>query len=149
MNGLISRIRFSTSSFPRSKKYWSRPFSLDEWQAFRKHLPRWYLNYFEFAVRTGLRPSEQVALKWQAIYETYIHIGVSRVRNREKTDLKNEYSRREIELQPSIRKVLEKQREQVKKFDSPYVFLTPIGTPIIQDRLREQWAKAMKTSGLP
>ena len=28
------------------------------------------------------------------------------------------------------------------------MFLTPIGTPIIQDRLRQQWAKAMKASGL-
>jgi integrase len=47
-----------------------------------------------------------------------------------------------------MREVLDKQREQVKDFDSPYVFITPIGTPIIQDRLREQWVKAMKASGL-
>ena len=107
------------------------------------------MNYFDLAVQTGLRPSEQVALKWQAINGEYIYIGLSRVRNLEKTELKNEYSRRDIELRPAMRHVLDKQREQVKDYDSPYVFITPKGTPIIQDRLREQWAKAMKASGLP
>ena len=124
------------------------PFGYDEWQTFRGFIPKWYLNYFDLAVLTGLRPSEQVALKQEAIGDDYIHIGLSRVRNQEKTDLKNEYSRRDIELQQPMREVLDKQREQVKDYDSPYVFLTPKGTPIIQDRLREQWAKAMEASGL-
>ena len=92
-------------------------------------LPDWYRNYFDFAVQTGLRPSEQVALKWEAIGDRFIDIELSRVRNREKADLKNEYSRRRIELRPAMREVLDKQREQVRQFDSPYVFLTPIGTP--------------------
>lgn len=87
-------------------------------------------------------------MKWEVIGNEYIHIGLSRVRNKEKAMLKNKYSRRDIELRPSMREILEKQREQVKDFDSPYVFLTPLGTPIIQDRLREQWAKAMDASGL-
>ncbi|UCF94551.1 MAG: tyrosine-type recombinase/integrase [Desulfobacterales bacterium] len=95
-----------------------------------------------------MRPSEQVALKWETIDDEGIYIGLSRVRNREKSDLKNEYSRRRIELRPAMREVLEKQREQVKDFDSPYVFLTQVGTPIIQDRLRDQWSKAMTASGL-
>jgi len=99
-------------------------------------------------VQTGLRPSEQVALKWNVIGDQFIDIELSRVRNREKTELKNEYSRRRIELRPAMRDVLDRQRHQVSRFDSPYVFLTPIGTPIIQDRLRQQWAKAMKASGL-
>jgi integrase len=29
----------------------------------------WYRPYFEFAVQTGLRPSEQVALRWTSIDE--------------------------------------------------------------------------------
>lgn len=139
---------FFNLKLPPIKKRPVHPFGYDEWQEFRKSIPKWYLNYFDFAVVSGLRPSEQVALKWDAINAEFIHIGLSRVRNQEKTDLKNEYSRRDIELRPAMREILEKQREQVKGFDSPYVFLTPIGTPIIQDRLREQWAKAMKASGL-
>jgi len=140
---------FFNLKLPPIKKRPVHPFEYYEWQTFRGYLNKWYLNYFDFAVQTGLRPSEQVALKWNAIHVKHIDIVLSRVRNREKTDLKNEHSRREIELRPEMSKVLDNQREQVKDIDSPYVFLTPIGTPIIQDRLREQWAKAMKASGLP
>ena len=65
---------------------------------------------------------------------------------REKEDLKNEYSRRQIQLRPAMKDVLERQWEQTRHFDSPYVFLTPIGTPMIQDRLREHWKRAMDES---
>jgi len=140
---------FFNLKYPENEKKPVQPFSYDEWQNFRKFLSKWYLNYFDFAVQTGLRPSEQVALKWGAIGEEFIHVGLSRVRNKEKVTLKNKYSRRDIKLRPAMRDVLDKQREQVKDYDSPYVFLTPKGTPIIQDRLREQWAKAMMASGLP
>ena len=139
---------FFNLKLPKIRKKLVQPFGFDEWQAFRKDLPEWYRNYFDFAVQTGLRPSEQVALKWDAVGDQFIDIELSRVRNREKTDLKNEYSRRQIEIRPAMREVLDVQRHQVSRFDSPYVFLTPIGTPIIQDRLRQQWAKAMKASGL-
>ncbi|MBW2634007.1 MAG: site-specific integrase, partial [Deltaproteobacteria bacterium] len=140
---------FFNLKLPGIRKRSVSPFSYNEWQTFKGFIPNWYLNYFEFAVLTGLRPSEQVALKWKAINDEYIHIGLSRVRNQEKVDLKNEYSRRDIELQQPMRVILDRQREQVEEIESPYVFLTPKGTPIIQDRLREQWAKAMKASGLP
>ena len=113
-----------------------------------EHVSDWYRLYFEFAVQTGLRPSEQVALKWSAIDDRFIHIELSRVRNVEKEDLKTDESRRMIEIRPSMKKVLEDQWELTRHFESAYVFLTHIGTPIIQDRLREQWAKAMKESGL-
>lgn len=140
---------FFNLKLPRIQKRRVHPFRFQEWQTLRTHLPHWYLNYFDFAVQTGLRPSEQVALKWEAIGDRFIDIELSRVRNREKADLKNEYSRRRIDIRPAMREVLDKQREQVRQFDSPYVFLTPIGTPVIQDRLRDQWSKAMKASGLP
>jgi len=108
----------------------------------------WYTPYFEFAVQTGLRPSEQVALKWAAIDEHFIHIELSRVRNREKSDLKTEESRRRIEIRPSMRKVLEDQWELTKGFKSEYVFLNINAKPILQDKAREVWARAMKKSGL-
>ncbi len=49
--------------------------------------------YLEFAVRTGLRASAQVALKWQAVDSDFVHIELSRVRNREKLYLKIEERR--------------------------------------------------------
>jgi integrase len=113
-----------------------------------KHIPKWYRLYFEFAVQTGLRPSEQVALKWVAIDEEFIHIELSRVRNIEKEDLKTEDSRRRIEIRPAMRTVLLKQWKLTKDLNSPYVFINTRGRPILQDKLRELWAKAMKKSGL-
>lgn len=139
---------FANLKVPKAHKPRVYPFSFDEWQTLMKHVCDWYRPYFEFAVQTGLRPSEQVALKWSAIDDRFIHIELSRVRNVEKEDLKTEESRRMIEIRPSIKKVLEKQWELTRDFESPYVFITPIGTPIIQDRLREQWARAVKESGL-
>ena len=110
-------------------------------------LPR-YRPYFELAVQTGLRPSEQVALKWSDIDGGYIFIERSRVKNREKEDLKTAESRRAIEIRPSMQAVLEDQEKLTQGFDTPYVFINTKGRPILQDKLREHWARAMKKSGL-
>ncbi len=139
---------FSNLKVPKARKSRVYPFSFNEWQTLMRCMPEWYRPYFEFAVQTGLRPSEQVALKWSAIDDRFIHIELSRVRNLEKEDLKTEESRRMIEIRPCLQTVLESQWELSKHLESEYVFLTPTGTPIIQDRLREQWARAMKQSGL-
>jgi len=99
-------------------------------------------------VQTGLRPSEQVALKWTDIDGNYIFIERSRVKNKEKEDLKSSDSRRAIEIRPSMQKILADQRKLNSSFDSPYVFINTKGRPILQDKLREHWARAMKKSGL-
>ncbi len=111
-------------------------------------MPFWYRPYFEFAIQTGLRPSEQVALKWGAIDEEFIHIELSRVRNVEKKELKTEESRRSIAIRPTMRQILEDQRKLTRENDSPYVFINTFGRPILQDKLREMWHRVMKKSGL-
>ena len=108
----------------------------------------WYNPYFEFAVQTGLRPSEQVALKWAAIDDQFIHIELSRVDNRVKADLKTEESRRSIEIRQSMRDVLEVQKQMTKHFDSPYVFVNTQGNPVNQGTLSKQWRAAMLKSNL-
>jgi len=118
------------------------------WQRLIEYIPTWYRNYFQFAVQTGLRPSEQVALKWAAVDEKFIHIELSRVRNREKEDLKTESSRRAIEIRPGMRDALVKQWEQTKDFNRPYVFINTFGRPILQDKLREMWTRVIKKSGI-
>ena len=62
------------------------PFSFREWKILMEFILPWYRPYFEFAVQTGFRPSEHVALKWQAVDNRFIHIELSRVRNIEKTE---------------------------------------------------------------
>ena len=108
------------------------PFTVEEWAALKGHLPVWLQPYFEFAVQTGLRPSEQVALKWAAVDAGFIYIELSRVRNREKTDLKTPESNRRIEIRPSMRKILEVQRRQTVHFQSEYVFVNTKGLPCVR-----------------
>lgn len=143
------RDPFLGLKLPTVRRTLIHPFDFEEWKIVMKFMVPWYRPYFEFAVQTGLRPSEQVALKWTAIDKEFIHIVLSRVRNKEKSDLKTEASRRSIEIRPSIRKILETQRELTATFDSPYVFVNICGRPILQDKLRELWMRVMKKTGVP
>lgn len=108
-----------------------------------------YRPYFEFAVNTGLRPSEQVALKWSAVEEDFFSVELSRVRNREKEDLKTESSYRQIAITSTIRDILNRQKAMTAAVDSDYVFVNKDGRPILQDKLRELWLRVMAKSGLP
>lgn len=139
---------FSQLKLPKVKRIRIYPFDFKEWEILMAHIRPWYRPYFEFSVATGLRPSEQVALKWSDIDGNYIYIERSRVKNKEKADLKTTDSRRGIEIRASMQKALDDQRVVTRGFDSPYVFINTQGRPILQDKLRELWARAMKKSGL-
>lgn len=128
---------FPGLKLPKIRRIRVHPFGLEEWKRLMEYMPSWYVPYFEFTIQTGLRPSEQVALKWSAIDEEFIHIELSRVGNREKADLKTEESRRRITIRPSIGNLLERQKKLTEDFDSPYVFVNTQGRPILQDKLRE------------
>jgi integrase len=139
---------FAGLKLPNVKRLRVSPFGFSEWKRLMQFIPEWYQPYFEFAVQTGLRPSEQVALKWKAVDEEFIHIEASRVRNREKEDLKTAESRRSIALRPAMGKTLEMQKQLTAEFKSPYVFLNTYGRPILQDKLRELWERVIKKSGV-
>ena len=86
---------------------------------------------------SGMRPSEQVALKWSAVDDRFIHVELSRLKNLGKAELKTAASNRRIEIRPSMKKTLEEQKKQTEGFQTPYVFLNTAGRPILQDKLRE------------
>jgi len=140
---------FSGLRLPKHRKIRICPFSFDEWRVLMDNMVPWYRPYFEVAVQTGLRPSEQVALKWVAVDEAFIHIELSRVYGREKAELKTEGSRRRIKIMPSIQKWLDEQRKMTESFGSPYVFINTRGRPILQDKLGELWVRVMKKTDLP
>lgn len=135
-------------NLPRPVKFRVRPFSFEEWDQLMEYMPEWYRLYFQFAVHTGLRPSEQVALKWIAVDTEFIHIELSRVNNVEKTELKTEASRRMIHLRPTLAKILAEQKELTRDFKSEYVFLNMDGKVINQTNLGLVWNLAMEKSGL-
>jgi len=126
-----------------------QPFDFSEWKELMAAADPWYRLYFEFAVQTGLRPSEQVALKWDAVDDEFVHIERSRVRNMEKEDLKTCASARRIDLRPNMKKTLAAQLRQTESFDSPYVFITTKGIPIRQENLGKRWKKGFERSTVP
>jgi integrase len=130
------RDPFSGLKLPPLRRIRIQPFSYHEWLRHMEHMLPWYRPYFELAVQTGLRPSEQVALKWSAIDDRFIHIELSRVRKVEKADLKTEQSIRRIELRPHILKTLERQWELTGELRQPYVFSMRAGAPFS----RRTWA---------
>ncbi len=139
---------FGKLKLPKVGRTKVNPFTFQEWETLLKFIRPWYQPYFEFAVQTGLRPSEQVALKWSAVRNRFIDIELSRVRGREKTDMKTEGSQRRIEIRPVMREILDRQQEITQHFSSEYVFLNLYGRPINQDKLREMWHLIIKKSGL-
>ncbi|MGV8081019.1 MAG: Arm DNA-binding domain-containing protein [Syntrophales bacterium] len=140
---------FAGLKLPKGSRMRISPFSYQEWKVLMSYIPSWYRLYFEFAVQTGLRPSEQVAIKWSSVDSQFIYIEASRVRNVEKSSLKTEGSQRCIAIRPVMATLLERQRELAAGFESPYVFVNMQGRPILQDKLREMWERVMKKSGLP
>lgn len=139
---------FTNLKLPGSPRFRVQPFSYEEWHRLMSYIPDWYKPYFEFAVNTGLRPSEQVALKWDVVDKEYFSVQLSRVRNKEKKDLKTDSSNRLVAITKTIREILDRQRELTRKFDSPYIFVNRQGRPILQDKLRELWHRHMEKSGL-
>lgn len=142
------RDPFSSLRLPKVQRMRILPFSYDEWFVVIEHMLPWYRSYFEFAVQTGLRPSEQVALKWSAIDDRFVHIELSRVRNVEKADLKTELSFRSIDLRPHMVKTLEDQWEITGHLGKPYVFLNTMGRPIQQENLGKRWQRALSEGQL-
>jgi len=142
------RDPFSGLKLPPLRRIRIQPFSYQEWLRLMEHMLPWYRPYFELAVQTGLRPSEQVALKWSAMDDRFIHIELSRVRKVEKADLKTEQSIRRIELRPHILKTLERQWELTGELRQPYVFLNASGRPIQQENLGRVWRRALSKSGV-
>jgi integrase len=142
------RDPFRGLKLPKPTKKRIQPFSYKEWALLREHMLPWYIPYFDFAVQTGLRPSEQVALKWSAIDERFIHIELSIVRKLEKAELKTEGSHRVIELRSGITKTLEEQQELTGGFDQQYVFTNSKKLPIQQENLGKVWRRGLSKAGV-
>lgn len=142
------RDPFVRLKFPLAIKFRVLPFTFEEWAQLIEQMPTWYRPYFDFAVQTGLRPSEQIALKWQAIDSEFVNIELSRVRNLEKSELKTAGSRRLIRLRPCLVRILERQKEITAHLQSPYVFVNMKGDPVTLENLRSLWKRVFEKSGL-
>jgi integrase len=131
------------------------PFSLEEQKKLRRELPEHWRPYFDFAIRSGLRPGEQIGLKLEDIDWTRSLLFVDRAitldENGKRTEgnTKNKYSRRKIKLTPGMIEPLKEQMEIHDPLGCEYFFCTPNGCEIHLSNLRRKvWIPALKRAGV-
>lgn len=131
------------------------PFSLDEQEKLRRELPEHWIPYFDFAIRSGLRPGEQIGLKPRDIDWTrrLLHvqraITLSEDGKRVEGSTKNKYSRRTIRLTAGMLETLTQQKAIHDRLGCEYFFCTPKGCPVHLSNLRKNvWIPALKRAGV-
>jgi integrase len=131
------------------------PFSLEEQKKVRRSLPDHWKPYFDFAIRSGLRPGEQIALKPGDIDWTRGLLDVDRAvtlnedGKRTEGNTQNKYSRRKIKLTAGMLEPLKEQKENHDQFGCEYFFCTPNGCAVHLSNLRKKvWIPALKRAGV-
>ena len=133
----------------RVEKTEIRPLSMEEVRLFLENVDSHFRDYFEVAFFTGMRPSEQIALKWDNIDFNRAKINVvdARVMGEESAP-KTVASRRAIDMLPPVKEALERQSEKTF-LSSPYVFVSKKGNIVDIGNLRKRtWYPALKEAGL-
>jgi len=124
------------------------PLSFKEKAEFLGAVPLRYRPYFEVAFGTGLRPSEQLALTWDRIdWERGVIEVRAGWREGQSTRLKTATSQRDVDILPSVRKALERQR--VIAGGSELVFPNRFGNHMnLRNLRRSVWVPALAKAGL-
>jgi integrase len=133
----------------RIEKTEIKPLSMEEVRLFLEKVDIHFKDYFEVAFFTGMRPSEQIALKWDNIDFNRIKINVvdARVMGEESAP-KTVASRRSIDMLPPVKEALERQSEKTF-LKSPYVFLSKEGNIVDIGNIRKRtWYPTLKEAGL-
>jgi len=148
-------LKFTPKGWADTRDYLS---SLPEPEVgFRKSCPQFWVHYFITAMDTGMRPNEQMALRWfpdaehpeKSSYVDFdnkkIFIGQGWVRGRE-TDLKTSASYREIDMLPTVERALHAQQQGIM---SLWVFPNADGGRLDLDNLRVRvWYPTLQRAGL-
>ncbi|MFI5340837.1 MAG: Arm DNA-binding domain-containing protein [Candidatus Methylomirabilales bacterium] len=134
------------------------PFSLEEKARFMAALPSdYWRHYFTVAFDTGLRPSEQLALRWACDGERTSYVDFPRkvlvirqgIVRGEVTELKTVGSSREVSMLPTVEEALRRQRP-LTQLRGPFVFPNAVGHPWNLANIRHRvWYPTLQRAGLP
>ena len=135
-------------TFQRNRPSEIRPFTFEEKARLLKALPFRFRPYFEVAFGTGLRPSEQLALKWSRVdWKRKKLQVVEGWRDGEITGLKVLSAHREVDLLPPVLRALQQQR--LVAGGSELVFPNSRGRYMRLDNLRHRaWYPALEKAKL-
>jgi len=130
------------------------PFSIQDVDAVVRQVEKDFgakaANYFEFAFWTGLRPSEQLGLPWQAVdfHNRRITVYQARVRRFIKGTKTNLV--RVVELNERAYQCLKRQQELTFQAGKEFVFEDDEGNHLMETRqvIESWWMPAMKATGL-
>lgn len=128
-------------------------------KGFRKICPNFWRNYFIVAFDTGLRPSEQLALRWKPdperpdrssygdFKQKKLFIRQGFVRGKE-TDLKTKASYRAIDMLPTVKASVRDQMVETHTM-SPHVFCNANGGPLDLTNIRHRvWYPTLARANL-
>ncbi len=134
--------------YQRQRPTHIEPLNFDEKARLIRALPVRWRPYFEIAFGTGLRPSEQIALKWERVdWQRNVIQIVEGYREGHHTELKVASAHREVDLLPPIRKAFERQR--LVAGGSELVFPSSRGTYLDDHNLRKRvWYPALEKAKL-
>lgn len=109
-----------------------------------------YIYAYRFSVLCGMRPGERTALKNSDIIGNKVTISESINDEEEVTPGKNENAQRTYTLDYHAMKVLDDQREMLKRLGwiTPYVFPDYDLSYIPQDKFRKHWKRYCKSNGI-
>ncbi|HHT9135229.1 MAG TPA: tyrosine-type recombinase/integrase [Candidatus Avalokitesvara rifleensis] len=121
------------------------PLSMEDVRLFLEVVDPCFRDYFLVAFFSGLRPSEQIALKWDRVdvARNKILVTEARVRGVEDTP-KTVESGRTIDMLPPVKDALESQAK-LTFLKGPYVFLSREGSVLDVNNLRNRiWYPTLK-----
>ncbi|MBZ0256426.1 site-specific integrase [bacterium] len=132
-----------------------KPFTLSEQKKILSQIPEHWKPFVKFAFVSGIRQGEQLALKpedidWQKRTLT-IKSAITKDKDGHKVEgpTKNRYSRRTINLIPSMYDALFKQKAIHDKIGGKYFFITPTGKGIdASNFFKRVWIPALESAGV-
>lgn len=125
------------------------PFSLDDIQVFLENCPEFYRDYYIVAFYTGMRPSEQIALKWSNVDMRHRYFSIKESKTLyEESFPKTKKSIRDVKMTSAVYEAFLNQREKTLN-KSQYVFVCPKIKPINLCSLnRYVWKETLTKAGL-
>jgi integrase len=127
------------------------PFSFDEVRQFLGVglTDEMFRRYFTVAFFSGLRPGEQIGLRWDALDWHRKLISVRQTRTRQgEGPVKTVASMRDVDMLPRVERALQAHRA-ASQLRSSWVFPNSTGGPLNMTNLRERvWRLALRRAGL-
>lgn len=112
------------------------------------------INYFDFSFATGLRPEEEIEMKWADLFLDLArpHLYVTRVRSLGEVRVPKNQELRKVELSLRAVRCLQRQAAITRARADDYVFTNPVTTLPWNSTASQRdnyWNPAIKRAGLP